>query len=168
MDNIKLYVDYILSITDYVIAWVNQTAKGVIQKLFGLNPVFVQDTNQVSNMKLAELTEMTKLTIFQEINPDGQPKDNAEFVANVKKAFQTTPAGRFFENNPRFIEELADKAAALANDPDTPICRENLLPKTAQVTMHQQVLYCGKCDRKKGGQVGAVAVTVRLALTLPI
>jgi hypothetical protein len=48
MDKIKLYVDYILSITGYVIAWVNKTAKGIVQKLFGLNPEFVEETDQVN------------------------------------------------------------------------------------------------------------------------
>jgi hypothetical protein len=85
------------------------------------------------------------LTIFQEINSDSKPKTKAEFVANVKKAFQGTIAELFFKNNSEFIEELAEKAAALADDPTTPICGKDLFPKTAQVTMHQQVLYCGKC-----------------------
>ncbi|KAJ5108739.1 hypothetical protein N7456_005414 [Penicillium angulare] len=122
MDKFKDYVDYVLSITGYILAWVNKTAKGVVQKLFGLNPEFVEETDQ-------------------EVNPDGKPS-NAEFVENVKKAFENTPAERFFKNNPKFIEELAAKAAALADDPNTPICGKDLLPKTAQVTMHQQVLYC--------------------------
>jgi hypothetical protein len=123
MDKFNGYVDYILSITDYVIAWMNKTAKGIINKLFGLNPEFVDETDQ-------------------EVNPDGQPSTKKEFVNNVKKAFEGTPAERFFKNNPKFIEELAEKAASLADDPTTPICNKDLLPKTAQVTMHQNVIYC--------------------------
>lgn len=84
--------------------------------------------------------------MLQEVNNNGQPKTKAEFVSNVRKAFEGTPAERFFKNNPKFIEELAEKAASLAGDPNTPICNKDLLPKTAQVTMHQQVLYCGECD----------------------
>lgn len=86
------------------------------------------------------------MTVLQEVNNDGQPNNKAEFVSNVRKAFEGTPAERFFKNNPKFIEELAEKAASLADDPNTPICGKDLLPKTAQVTMHQQVLYCGECD----------------------
>jgi hypothetical protein len=123
MDKFREYVDYVLSITGYVIAWVNKTAKGIVQKVFGLNPEFVQETHE-------------------EVNPNEEPETNAQFVANVEKAFKNTPAERFFKNNPAFIKELAAKAAALADDPSTPIAREDLLPKTAQVTMHQQVLYC--------------------------
>ncbi|KAI1422629.1 hypothetical protein F5Y12DRAFT_607906 [Xylaria sp. FL1777] len=130
MDRFNLFVDYILSITGYVVAWVNKTANGVVQKIFGLNPEFVEATNQ-------------------EVNPDGQPKTKAEFVTNITKYIQDTPAERFFTNNPEFISELAEKAAALADDPDTPICRKELFPKTAQVTMHQQVLYCDDSSSMK-------------------
>jgi hypothetical protein len=48
MDKFKDYVDYILSVTGYVIAWVNKTARGIVQKLFGLNPEFVEETDQVN------------------------------------------------------------------------------------------------------------------------
>lgn len=48
MDKFRYYVDYVLSITGYVIAWVNKTAKGIVRQLFGLNPEFVEETDQVS------------------------------------------------------------------------------------------------------------------------
>lgn len=47
MERFTSYVDYILSITGYVIAWVNKNAKGIIRRLFGLNPEFVEETDQV-------------------------------------------------------------------------------------------------------------------------
>lgn len=145
MDKFRGYLDYILSITDYVIAWVNKTAKGVVNKLFGLNPEFVDETDQVSDQTPTTSTYCQPLltTAKQEVNPDGPATTKAEFLNNVKKTFEGTPAERFFKNNPRFIEELAEKASALADDPATPICNKDLLPKTAQVTMHQNVIYCG-------------------------
>lgn len=146
MDKFTYYVDYILSITGYVIAWVNKTAKGIVRRLFGLNPEFVEETDQVSCERLRPLTGIVRITMLQEVNNNEQPNTKAEFVSNVRKEFEGTPAERFFKNNPKFIEELAEKAASLADDPNTPICNKDLLPKTAQVTMHQQVLYCGECD----------------------
>ncbi|RSL83664.1 hypothetical protein CEP52_016661 [Fusarium oligoseptatum] len=124
MDKFNSAINFILQITGYVIAWVNKTSKGVIQKLSGLNPWF-------------------KKSIDTKVNRDGQPRNKDEFVANISKLLQGTAAERFFKNNPKFISELADKAASLADDPNTPICNKDLFPKTAQVTMHQQVLYCG-------------------------
>jgi hypothetical protein len=47
MDKFRDYVDYVLSITGYMIAWVNKTAKGVVRKVFGLNPEFFEETDQV-------------------------------------------------------------------------------------------------------------------------
>jgi hypothetical protein len=81
------------------------------------------------------------------VNRNGQPQTDAEFVANVASFVKGTPAERFFKNNPNFIKELAEKAAAMKDDPTTPICTPDLLPKTAQVTMHQQVIYCGKYSK---------------------
>ncbi|KAH7322442.1 hypothetical protein B0I35DRAFT_425816 [Stachybotrys elegans] len=81
-------------------------------------------------------------TTSQEVNPNGQSRTKAEFVAEAKQALQNTSAMVFFKNNPKFIEELAEKAASLVDDPSTPIVGKDLFPKTAQVTMHQQVLYC--------------------------
>ncbi|KAJ2987333.1 hypothetical protein NUW58_g4567 [Xylaria curta] len=75
-------------------------------------------------------------------SPHSHPKTNAEFVTYVRKVLQDTVAEQFLKNNSKFIEELAGKAAALGSDPGTPICGKDLLPKTIQVTMHQQVLYC--------------------------
>ncbi|KAH8730014.1 hypothetical protein GQ44DRAFT_673679 [Phaeosphaeriaceae sp. PMI808] len=124
MDKFKRLVDYVLNITDYVIAWVNKTAGGVIRKLTGgLDPKFNQGIDDT-------------------INRNGQPQSNAEFVANVESFVKGTPAERFFKNNPSFIKELAERAVAMADDASTPICNPDLLPKTAQVTMHQQVIYC--------------------------
>jgi hypothetical protein len=106
------------------------------------------------------------LTIFKDVNRSGQPKNKAEFVANIKKYVQGTPAERFFKNNPKFIEELAEKATALADDPNTPICGKDLLPKTAQVTMHQQVLYCGKCISMDKDDSKYLGVALYFVLTL--
>jgi hypothetical protein len=53
MDKFNKLVNYVLNITDYVIAWVNKTAKGVIRKLTGgLDPNFNQSIDDVSKMRL--------------------------------------------------------------------------------------------------------------------
>lgn len=57
----------------------------------------------------------------------------------------------FFGPDSNFVAELAKKAASLADDPSTPLYSTDLLPKVAQVTMHQQVLYCGTCHHDKAG-----------------
>lgn len=87
--------------------------------------------------------------MLQWLNPNGQLKTPAQFAANANRVLKGTAIERFFKNNPKFISELAERAASLADDPNTPICNRELFPKTAQVTMHQQVLYCGRWDNAK-------------------
>lgn len=49
----------------------------------------------------------------------------------------------FFKDNTEFIQDIAKRAVDLANDPTTDLGCPDVLPKTIQVTMHQQVIYCG-------------------------
>ncbi|KFA70990.1 hypothetical protein S40288_10361 [Stachybotrys chartarum IBT 40288] len=58
-------------------------------------------------------------------------------LAPIEVNPDSTPAERFFKNNPKFIKELAEKAVSLADDSTTLICNRDLFPKIAQVTMHQ-------------------------------
>ncbi|KAJ8108356.1 hypothetical protein OPT61_g8228 [Boeremia exigua] len=144
MDRFRKLVDYVLNITDYVIAWFNKTAKGVIQRLTGgLDPNFNQNIDGA-------------------VNPNGQPQSDAEFVTNVESFVKGTPAERFFKNNPSFIKELAEKAAVLKAEGSTPICDPGLLPKTVQVTMHQQIIYCDdSTSMKRDGRWNSQAELVR-------
>jgi hypothetical protein len=50
----------------------------------------------------------------------------------------------FFKDNKKFIQDIAKKAVNLAKDTSSDLGSEEVLPKTIQVTMHQQVIYCGK------------------------
>lgn len=49
----------------------------------------------------------------------------------------------FFKDNREFIQDIAKKAVDLAKDTSSDLGSKKVLPKTVQVTMHQQVIYCG-------------------------
>jgi hypothetical protein len=67
-----------------------------------------------------------------------------EFIKYVDTYVKEKPMlGAFFKDNPEFIQSIAKKAVDLANDPTTDLGSPEVLPKTIQVTMHQQVIYCG-------------------------
>jgi hypothetical protein len=67
-----------------------------------------------------------------------------EFIKYVDTYVNEKPMlGAFFKDNPKFIQNIAKKAVDLANDPTTDLGSPEVLPKTIQVTMHQQVIYCG-------------------------
>ena len=80
---------------------------------------------------------------MQKIN-DGETPNKVQFIENVDNYVKENPTlERFFKGNPNYIQELAEKATKLENDPSTPLGQPNLLPKTIKVTLHQQVIYCG-------------------------
>ncbi|VUC33279.1 unnamed protein product [Clonostachys rosea] len=156
MDKFNSVISSILQITGFIIAWFNRTAKGVIRTLSGLNFPFNKKIDQVknSNTFLLSNNEIAETILLQRINRNGEPKTKAEFVANVNKALEGSAVERFFKKNPKFISDLAEKAASLADHAETPICNQELFPKTAQVTMHQQVLYCDDSVSMRNGHRG--------------
>jgi hypothetical protein len=69
----------------------------------------------------------------------------AEFVDNVDELVKDSPMERFFDGKEDFIQEVAKNIAELEKDTSTSLCSPQLLSKTIMVTLHQQVIYCGKC-----------------------
>jgi hypothetical protein len=66
------------------------------------------------------------------------------FIKNVDSYVKKKPRlNAFFKDNKEFIQKLAKKAVDLANDPKTDLGSPEVLPKTIEVTLHQQVIYCG-------------------------
>ena len=51
---------------------------------------------------------------------------------------------RFFKDKPDFVKSLAQKAGELAQDPETDLGDSEVLPKLIKVSMHQNVMYCGR------------------------
>ncbi|KAJ6452284.1 ankyrin repeat-containing domain protein [Mycena sanguinolenta] len=111
------------SVLLYIIAWVNKTANGVANRLFGLNPRLNDSIDEAVN--------------------DGETPHKTQFLENVDNFVSENPTlERFFKGNPNYIQELAKKATELKDDPNTPLGQPDLLPKTIKVTLHQQVIYC--------------------------
>ncbi|KAK9772376.1 hypothetical protein SCAR479_10914 [Seiridium cardinale] len=113
-------VSFVLNLLSYVVAWVNRAF------------------NVVVGIKTAPES------LTRQVNPSRQADDKATFVADVEGFVAKTPNSvrNFFKGKPDYIKDVAQRAADLADDPTTPICRKDLLPKTISVSLHQQVLYC--------------------------
>ncbi|RGP62532.1 ankyrin repeat [Fusarium longipes] len=127
---VKQGVDFVLDFTEFIISWMNKTTRGALKRLAGFNPLWNQNVDMV-------------------VNKDGQPRTKEEFLANIKKTVEGTAIEKFFKDDPKFIEKLAEKAAALGESEDSAICKEDIFAKTAQVTLHQQVLYCDDSSSMK-------------------
>jgi hypothetical protein len=79
------------------------------------------------------------------VNRTREPSTEDEFVENVDKFVKDQPVlERFFKDKKDFIQDLARKAADLKNDSDTDLGNPDVLPKLIKVSLHQQVIYCGK------------------------
>ncbi|KAJ7697272.1 hypothetical protein B0H14DRAFT_3039294 [Mycena olivaceomarginata] len=129
------------SVLLYTVAWVNKTAKGVVRRLFRLNPKLDEKIDEAVNT--------------------GETPNKVEFVENVDNFVKENPTlERFFKSNPNYIQELAKKATELKDDPSTPLGQPDLLPKTIKVTLHQQVIYCDDSSSMK--REGRWAAQVRL------
>ncbi|KAF3483020.1 uncharacterized protein GIQ15_02344 [Arthroderma uncinatum] len=119
----------VVSFLNFVVAWVNNTAKGVVRLLYGLDPELDEDLNKALN------------------GPEKPSK--AKFVKNVDKFIKDTPLERFFKKKKTYIQELAQKGVELENDKSTPLGNKDLLPKTIKVSLHQQVIYCDDSSSMK-------------------
>lgn len=101
------------------------------------------------------------------MNADEQPS-KAQFVQNVDRFVEEYPQlKRFFKDKPDYIKELAQKAMDLGNDQSTSLGSKDLLPKTIKVSMHQQVIYCGKFLKIEEFKCAHI-LPVRSALTAAI
>ncbi|KAF7361170.1 putative ankyrin repeat protein [Mycena sanguinolenta] len=121
--------DTVVSFLRYIVAWVNKTANGIANRLFGLNPTLNDNIDEAVN--------------------DGETPNKAQFLENVDEFVKNSPLERFFKGNPNYIQELAKKATELKDDPNTPLGQPDLLPKTIKVTLHQQVIYCDDSSSMK-------------------
>jgi hypothetical protein len=148
----------VVSFLLFIVAWVNDApyvndaGKEVFSRMRRLNSDLYLKTDQVGTRSLVNSISRNIPTNRkpQAVNrPDqpGRPRPNkAKFVENVDKYVKAKPVLKyFFENKEDYIKELAQKAADLENNPSTALGNKDLLPKTIEVSLHQQVIYCGKC-----------------------
>lgn len=75
----------------------------------------------------------------------GEDPTKANFVEKIGAVVNNSPLERFFKGKEDFLEEVAKNAMELENDTSTSLGSPDLLPKTIKVSLHQQVIYCGKC-----------------------
>ncbi|OTB16288.1 hypothetical protein K445DRAFT_21926 [Daldinia sp. EC12] len=81
---------------------------------------------------------------------DGEQVNTAEFLENIDDYVTANPVLEcFFKDDKKFIQDLAQKATGLKDDPNTDLGKEDYLPKTIKVSLHQQVIYCDDSSSMK-------------------
>ncbi|KAI1439620.1 ankyrin [Annulohypoxylon stygium] len=120
---LERFTSTVLSFLLSIISWVNLHVGGVVRRIFGLNPNPSKEIDEEIN--------------FLE-EPSGE-----ELVGGVDKFVDDNPIlKRFFKGKENYIKEFTQKAVDLGKDKSTPLGCEAILPKTINVSLHQQVLYC--------------------------
>jgi len=113
----------------HVVSYVNDKFEGFTKRVFG----FSGERHRSAEKKLREM------------KPGPVEPTPEEFVKNVDTYVKDTPAlEAFFKDDKMFMQNMAKKLVDLANDPTSDLASPEVLPKTIKVTMHQQVIYCGK------------------------
>ncbi|KAI1346929.1 hypothetical protein F5Y01DRAFT_261316 [Xylaria sp. FL0043] len=116
--------DIVITVMLNVVYWVNDALTGVLTRVFGISG------------KLHK-------PILKKINAGPENPTPEQFVKNVNTFVEDDPVLKtFFKDKKDFIQNLAQKSVDLAQDTTTDLGRSELMPKTTQVTMHQQVIYC--------------------------
>ncbi|KAJ8520368.1 hypothetical protein ONZ45_g2825 [Pleurotus djamor] len=125
----------------------------VLERYFKGKHDFIQELdNKFANLKNVhkalgdeDLPTKTKIT-----SHDKAMHHNEQVDVFLKNLVGTDPVyRRFFVNKDYFIQELARRAAVLKNDPSTSHGDEDVLLKTTEVSLHQQVLYCDDSSSMK-------------------
>ncbi|KAI1170930.1 hypothetical protein F4777DRAFT_567492 [Nemania sp. FL0916] len=133
--NLAKVADLVIRSVLYVINWVNVAFNGVMKMLFGISGEGNQGIDRV-------------------VDPGPGTVSPEQFVKNIDTFVKDSPVlNAFFKNRKDFIQDLAKKSVALAEDDDNDTGKPELLQKTIEVTLHQQVLYCddsGSMVNRKG------------------
>ncbi|KAL8386921.1 hypothetical protein RB595_010294 [Gaeumannomyces hyphopodioides] len=85
----------------------------------------------------------------QVIGDSEEPSTPEEFLGKVDNFLQKCGVVPRFFKDKDFVQNMARKAAALEDDPDTDLGKPGVLAKTIKVTMHQQVFYCDDSSSTK-------------------
>ncbi|KAG9503617.1 hypothetical protein J7337_003568 [Fusarium musae] len=122
-----MVTDMVLAFLLYIVAWVNGALEDAVRRASGLSG---QDDPQIDGR----------------VNKGLTPNKN-QFQKNVDKYVNENPVLKnFFKDRPDFIQQVAKKAANLEKE-DEPLGDKDTLPKTIKVSLHQQVIYCGKSSQ---------------------
>jgi hypothetical protein len=113
----------------HIVSWVDNKFNGAMKRAFGFR---------------GERQDSTEKAL-RKMKPGPEEPTPEEFVKNVDTYVKDTPALEFFfKDDKKFMQNMAKKLVDLANDPTSDLAAPEVLPKTIKVTMHQQVIYCGK------------------------
>ncbi|KAJ3559589.1 hypothetical protein NM688_g263 [Phlebia brevispora] len=99
--------------------------RGVIENLYGMK---------------GGLNSLPVPEIIKDIIPE--PQTPKEFVANLNNFVEESGLDKFFAPGDRFLQNLAEKATALRNDPTTNLGTTENIRRLTRLSLYQPVIYC--------------------------
>jgi len=111
-------VSLIINYTDGGV--VNAITKGVLAKMYKI-------TSAQNNPVAADIPE---------------PKSPQDFKKNIDNFVKSAGLDRFFAKKPGFLQELAEKASALRDNPDTDLGKPENIKRLTNLSLYQLVIYC--------------------------
>lgn len=75
---------------------------------------------------------------------EAQPGSEQDMKDNLKTAIDENELGRFFPEGDTYLDDVAKKAAELANDPNNSLKEPPQLRGLASLALYQPVIYCGE------------------------
>ncbi|KAF9045505.1 hypothetical protein BJ165DRAFT_166328 [Panaeolus papilionaceus] len=83
-----------------------------------------------------------------------EPKSAPEFKHNINNFVKAAGLDKFYTRNPTFIQSLAEKAAALRDDPTTDLGNPENIKRLTQLSLYQLVIYCDDSGSMTGDYRG--------------
>ncbi|TFK21173.1 hypothetical protein FA15DRAFT_672797 [Coprinopsis marcescibilis] len=78
--------DLVGSFLLYIVAWVNQTADGVVRQLLGLNPTLHENINEVQFLQVGNLNNFVRVKEFDlKLPVESIPKSNPNYLQDLTK-----------------------------------------------------------------------------------
>lgn len=68
----------------------------------------------------------------------------ADFKNNLENVVNSDGLGRFFPPGDTYVNEVAEKAASLKDDPNNLLNSPSQLKGLATMALYQPILYCGR------------------------
>jgi hypothetical protein len=76
-----------------------------------------------------------------------EPETAADFKDNLDKTVRDKGLDKFFPSGDPFLNEVAENAAKLKNDPNNLLKQPSQIQDLSNLALYQPVLYCGKSNQ---------------------
>ncbi|PCH33965.1 hypothetical protein WOLCODRAFT_141893 [Wolfiporia cocos MD-104 SS10] len=138
ISTLSAIVDFLISLVMHIFGFINQFINGSVKKLFGMSGSQDQEIMQ----DFAERNSRERKDGHDDVNPGVIPQTAEEFQASLDTYVTKSGLERFFAPGDPFLHNLAEKAAALRDDPSSNLGSPENISRLTCLSLYQPVIYC--------------------------